>query len=53
MKFNTCNDAFPTMVNLLHCHIVASDTCDVSKSQPKDTLHAVWGCKELKIYGAI
>ena len=46
--WRACNDALPTMVNLLRRHIVASDVCEVCNSLPKDTLHAVWGCKELE-----
>ena len=47
--WRACNDALPTMVNLLRRHIVTSNVCEVCKSQPEDILHAVWGCEDLEV----
>ena len=47
--WKACNNALPTMDNLLRCHITLFATCNVCKIQTKDTLHAIWGCQEVDV----
>ena len=43
-----CNEALPTMVNLFRRLLADTDRCTVCNAQPKDILHAIWGCEALK-----
>ncbi|XP_075645214.1 uncharacterized protein LOC142616214 [Castanea sativa] len=40
--WRACNNALPTMSNLAHRHISTSDICEQCKSEPEDTIHALW-----------
>jgi len=46
--WRACNEALPTMVNLFRCLIADTDKCTICNAQPKDILHAVWGCEALE-----
>ena len=42
--WRACNNSLPTMDNLFHRQIMASDHCNICKTYPEDILHVVWGC---------
>jgi len=45
--WKACNDALPTKANLHYRHVTDSDTNDLCKEHPKDTIHALWLFKEI------
>ena len=47
--WRACNNALPTMDNLLRHHIALFATCNICKIQTEDTLHAIWGCQEVDV----
>ena len=48
------NNALPTMSNLAYQHISTFDLCEQCKAAPKDTIHALWACKELEgVWGSL
>ena len=46
--WRACNNALPTMANLAHKNINPSDVCELCKTTPEDTLHALWACSNLE-----
>ena len=47
--WRACNNALPTMVNLAHRNISSSNVCELCKTAPEDTLHALWACSKLEV----
>ena len=46
--WRACNNALPTMANLAHRNISPFDVCELCKTAPKDTFHALWACSKLE-----
>ena len=46
--WRACNDALPTMTNLVRRHIATTEVCSACQAQPEDTLHALWSCTKLE-----
>lgn len=44
--WRACNNALPTMANLAHRNISPFDVCELCKTAPKDTFHALWACSK-------
>lgn len=52
--WRACNNALPTMSNLAQRHISTSDICEQCKSEPEDTIHALWVRKVVEaVWGSL
>ena len=47
-SWHACNDALPTMTNLVRKHTATTKVCSACQAQPEDTLHAIWSCTKLE-----
>ena len=47
--WRACLDSLPTKQNLWRRKITACPKCEACNSYPKNTIHALWDCEEIKV----
>ena len=46
--WRACNDSLPTLNNLARRKVVQSNICLSCIKEPETTLHALWGCEDIR-----